>query len=84
MKSVQEYRQEKYNKYTSLEEGKLFYRHEKNLDLVNTIEELVYILQEEDPWNDLLTEKTLKAKAWELPDSIKTPIRKKIHKIYEN
>lgn len=84
MKSVKEYRQEKYEKYGSLEEGKLFYRHEKNLDLVNTIEELVYILQEEDPWNDSLTEKTLKAKAWELPDSIKTPIRKKIHKIYEN
>lgn len=44
-KTIPQYRQEKYDKYDFIDEGKLFYRHEKNLDLVNVSEKLLYFIE---------------------------------------
>lgn len=81
-KTIPQYRQEKYEKYTSWEEGKLFYRHEKNLDLVNTVGEIVYILQEENPWNDYRTKQILNTQGYYMPDKVRKIIQLKIKQAY--
>lgn len=83
-KTIPQYRQEKYDKYDSREEGKLFYRHEKNLDLVNTVEEIVYVLQEENPWIRIWWKKEIQGHANKFPSIIQPQILKKIEEAYSN